>query len=432
MRRSWRWAWAILDPQVRPQDVDAARTALFEQLASAVVEIDGRAGIPLCFDAVTGETVGSHRQRWHALMGFTGRNTDLAWYLLREAGRLDDEKDGRYRRLATAILDTFTTLPASPPAGEGIDLETGRPVSSAPHQARDDVMLLRGIAEGGKSMIRAWRHEADRGRRHPEWLRWARELADWLMEQQRGDGSFPRSWLLASDTVAMESGFSSYNAIPFLVETHAATGEDRYLRAALRCGDYCWKYAGQREGVFVGGTLDNPDVVDKEAGTLSLEAYLALLEATGDERRLEPARAAADFAETWMYVWDARAAGPHWPAGVTTVGAQLIASGHSLVDQYMAFDVGSYAKLFSYTGDPHYRDVARLLLHNTKTMLALPEHPYDLAGPGWQQEHWSFAPPVGEGLHRYWLPWVTCAHLEGIAILEDHDPALARELIAGA
>jgi len=41
-------------------------------------------------------------------------------------------------------------------------------------------------------------------------------------------------------------------------------------------------------------------VVDKEAGAVSLDAYLALYEATGDERWLRRAVAVADYAETWI------------------------------------------------------------------------------------------------------------------------------------
>lgn len=113
---------------------------------------------------------------------------------------------------------------------------------------------------------------------------------------------------------------------------------------------------------------------------------------------------------------------------MSTVGAQLIATGHSLTDAYMAWDVANYARLARLTGDAHYLDVARLLLHNTKTMLAVPGRTFDLVGPGWQQEHWSFAPPRGRGQHRHWLPWVATSHLEGILALEAYDPDLFREL----
>ncbi len=79
----------------------------------------------------------------------------------------------------------------------------------------------------------------------------------------------------------------------------------------------------------------------------------------------------------------------------------------------------------------HYLEVARLLLHNTKNMLALPGRTHDLGTPGWQQEHWSFAPPRGYGLHRLWLPWVATSQLNGIFGLMDLDESLYRKLAAG-
>ena len=82
-----------------------------------------------------------------------------------------------------------------------------------------------------------------------------------------------------------------------------------------------------------------------------------------------------------------------------------------------------------YTGDSHYLDVARVLLHGTKAMLALPGHTYDLLGPGWQQEHWRMGPGArGIGAHRTWLPWISVNHLHGITGLEEFDKALYRRL----
>jgi len=93
--------------------------------------------------------------------------------------------------------------------------------------------------------------------------------------------------------------------------------------------------------------------------------------------------------------------------------------------------VPSYAKLYNYTKDPHYLDVARLLLNDTKSMVALPGRLYDMRGPGWQQENFGMGPsPGGRGVgsHRHWLPWVSANHLHGITGLEEYDPALFKEL----
>ena len=218
-----------------------------------------------------------------------------------------------------------------------------------------------------------------------------------------------------------------------LVLLSQQTGDKKYIQAATRTADFCWKIASDK-GRFVGGTIDNPNVIDKEAGTLSLEAYLALYESTKEKVWLERAKVAADFSETWVYAWnvpmpvDADNATLHWKHGVSTVGVNTINSSDSAVDQYMAFDTDEFAKVYAYTQDKHYLDVARILLHNTKNMLALPRRSYDLNGPGWQQEHWRMAQKRGYGYHRVWLPWVSTSHLNGIFGLEDFDPALFRRL----
>ena len=175
-------------------------------------------------------------------------------------------------------------------------------------------------------------------------------------------------------------------------------------------------------------------MIDKEAGTLSLEAYLALYEETREQTWLDRAKQAGNFAESWIYIWNVPMVqnddnnGPHWKKGVPTTGVQLICTGHSLVDQYMAFEADEFARLYRYTDDEHYREVAELLLHNTKSMIALPGRLYGLKGPGWQQEHWSLAPKRGYGRSRVWWPFVTVSHLNGIYDLMDFDPELFEEL----
>ena len=68
---------------------------------------------------------------------------------------------------------------------------------------------------------------------------------------------------------------SSYNAVPLLVHLPGSLASGKYLAAAESRGEFLLG-SGQKDGRFIGGTIDNPDVIDKEAATLSLEAYLAL------------------------------------------------------------------------------------------------------------------------------------------------------------
>jgi hypothetical protein len=421
-REMWRAAWKTLAPRVNPQDIEAARRALLDHLAARAVSAPGgRTGIDNFIDLF-----GGSRTHGAAILGFTGKNIEAANYLLEDTG----PNAAEHHRIGAAIMDSFVRLKVDPPEGEGFSLATGMPALAIP---RDSVVYLRSFGDDMKAALRAVAFEREHGREHPEWLAWARRFGDWLLTQQAPAGGIPRSWRPVTGVVADPSPQSTYNAVPLLVLLTQLTGGPKYARAALRAGEFAWG-SGQESGVFVGGTIDNPDVIDKEAGTLSLEAFLALYDSTHDRKWIDRARVAADYAETWMYIWDVPmaegedAAKLHWKPGVRTTGLQLISSGHSLVDAYMGFDVDEYARLYRLTGDANYLDVARILLHNTLAMTAVPGRLYDWPAPGWQQEHWSLAPRRGYGLHRGWLPWVSTSHLNGIFELEHADPKLFEEL----
>ncbi len=430
LKNSWRWAYSTLKPPITWQDIPIVRRSIIDVLAGEVQIHGDRAGIPNFVSAVEKSDRAPNHQ---AIMGFTGKDLESAEFLLADA-QIDTDKTRatKDRTLGLAIFSSFIKLRMNPPVGEGFNLETGEPALAIP---RDHCVFLRSFGDDMKATLRAYVRERTSGRQHREWLAWAQQFGDWLLTQQAADGGFPRSWKPVTGEIIDASPQSSYNPVPFLVLLTQETRDPRYLQAAERAADFVWSH-GQANGKFVGGTIDNPDVLDKEAGTLSNEAYLALYEATHDGKWLARAQAAADYAETWIYLWnvpmprDADDALLHWKKGVPTYGTQLIASGHSLVDDYMSFDVDEYAKLGRWTQDEHYLAIAQLLLHDTKNMVAVPGRAFDLKGPGWQQEHYSFAPVRGFGLHRLWLPWVATSQLDGIFGLMEFDPSLFQQWTA--
>jgi len=432
-RDSWRWAWNVLKPPVSHIDVEQMRRVLLDHLEAQARTIDGRTAIPFVLNTMSDEL----QWNWTMVaMGFVGKNIECADELLREGDRDTTERGQRMRQTGLAIISSLIqALPTVPLQGTGYDLRTGKP-----WEPEHDWLApwLRNATEDMRVLMRAYRRERAKGRQHPEWFNWVKQYVDWLVQQQRADGSFPRRWKRGSNEIAEASGTTSYNPVPLLVLMSEETGDARYKQSAIRAAEYVWSNWGTR-GVFIGGAIDNPNITDKEAGMLSMEAYLSLFDSTSDPKWLERAKAAADFAESWIWIWnvpmppDADDAKLHYKKGVPTVGVQGITAAVSGgVDEYLDWAVPSYAKLYNLTKDPHYLDVARVLLHDTKSMVALPGRQYDMKGVGWQQEGWRMGPGSSRGVggHRFWLPWISANHLYGIVGLEEYDPALYRQLSA--
>ncbi|MBN2425092.1 MAG: AGE family epimerase/isomerase [Calditrichaceae bacterium] len=436
-RNAWRWAFDELNPSVKLIDVEQMRRVLTDHMAAQAATIDGRTGIP--FAVATFDTSAPQWNWTMVVMGFVSKNLECADQMLRESDRDKTERGKKMREIGLSIISSMIqALSAVPLQASGYDLATGKPWTGDRQEWL--APFLRNATEGMRVLIRAYQRERELGRLHPEWFNWVKSYVDWLLQQQREDGSFPRRWKPGSNEVEEKTGTASYCPVPLLVLMTEETGDSKYKKAAIRAAEYVWENWGTR-GFYVGGASDNPNITDKEAGMLSLEAFLSLYEVTGESKWLERAKAAADYTETWMWIWnlpmpvDADNAKLHWKKGVPTIGLQgITARGVGGVDEYMDWSAPSYAKLYKYTKDSHYLDVARILLHATKSMVALPGRQYGLRDIGFQQEHWRMGPGRsgrGIGGHRFWLPWVSANHLYSITGLEEFDPHLYRQLSEG-
>jgi len=405
LKRTWRSAWKSLNPQVVSAPLDKIEQVSIDLLSSLVREEKNVPGLPFSMD-IFNDRLG----RPVYALGFVGRNILSSFYLFR-AG---------YQRGATHLFDQGRKIIDFWVNNSGVGrLHTRFNFQEGVWQDHGEEngrlqAYLRPLAEGHLDCLKAWQLEKDHNLDQKLWFNWAVDFGNWLLASQNPDGSFYRMYFSDGEP-AWKVSSDCYTVIPFLIALERTTGDERYLQSAVRVADYIWQNF-HSQGHFIGGTIDNPSCYDKEAAVISFEAYLALYHRTRLHKWLEAACLAADFTETWIYIWDIPLPEDgderHWSKRASTVGLQLVCTGHSLSDMFLAFNCGDYADLAQLTGDDHYQQVADLLLHNTKQLIWL-DNPR-VARPGYQQEHWTFSIGRGAGLHSEWLPWVTVSHLVGM------------------
>lgn len=266
------------------------------------------------------------------------------------------------------------------------------------------------------------------------WLAMVTSYADFLVRVQNQDGSFYRAYDYQGNAFAEDNsdgligdrntlGGSKLNtAIPirFLVRMYEATGKQDYLEAAKRAGTFVLESL-YPTGHYVGGTPDNPNTVDKEAGIYAVYAYSALYTATGDSIYLSAMEQAATYAMSWTYVYSFQVANlQQLQAGIPaslglTDGLSFIATGHSAVDNYAAFLSYELFKLYVWTEKEIYRDMALLLENNAKQTVDL-NGDFGFASRSMMIEattlaDFTFHTAETRGV---WLPWITCANIEPI------------------
>ena len=244
-------------------------------------------------------------------------------------------------------------------------------------------------------------------------------FGDFLLRIQNRDGSWyraytpdgrailaPEEWFGASER-ANKSSTSA--VIPFLLELARATGASEYRRAATRGGE--WLLAEVVECIdYRGGTLDNPNVVDKEGMAYAMSALLRLHDAIGAPEFLEGALRAGGLSVTWNYLWDVP-----FEEGTRLAdcdfksrgwGGISILWGAGVVDTYSLWFLAEWMRLGELTGRGIFGEVAKLVLDGTQQMLSLPGRPLGLAAFGMQEEGFACSNQgVDEGMIAKGSTW---------------------------
>lgn len=360
-----------------------------------------------------------HASYQHILeYGFTGREINAAWNTAKEYGK---EWLIRGEKVINFFLKNCTTENGW--VFSLYDLEKGTPFYScgdpeAPKlhyisRKREKGNYLRTMVEPMNDVFEAFVFYDSIGIRHTEWLEKVAKFAEFLLNKQNKDGSWYRAYQqngLMADVGGDEElseiqkieGRKAATAIPLIFLTNIYdyfTGQgkdaDQYLESAKKAGDYVLEHIVSLEH-YQGGTLDNPNVVDKEAAQYAMAGLYHLYIATREKRYLQGSIMAAKQFVTWNYIWNA-------PVLENTIlcekkfktkGCGGINSiwGGGVVDIYSLFHIGELYLIGKETEDDFMCQMADWIAKGTQQIMSYPDDTMGFTDDGMQPEGFGICP----------------------------------------
>ena len=397
MRGTWREVY----PRLKDRLFEVDNALLFDNMMRFLKEVTRQFGEAWGTPFVA-QLPDFDPNSFSAEIGFVGQQAGIGYQLLRW-GRLEGDAEAVTKGLG--ILDFWADHTMT---------DAGYPrlwVHLSTHQDEPQPLWVRQIGDGLEAVLDAYVFEAKRGIFHENWMDYCVRTADWLVKTQNGDGSFYRSYR-DDGSCCMDSRASTQCVVRFLAQLYLVTGNEEYLQTALRAGEWSWLNQ-YKLFEYRGGPCDTSDILDKESGIYAMFAYIALFDVTGDRKWLEAACGAADYTETFTFVWDFPVHNPYpaHPFNRNHISGQSnVSVGMAGGDIYMAACSYTYYRLWLLTGDPHYCDFAEFLNRNCKQA-------NDVDGscgyryPGLVNEGAHF----GEQEYRsryHWLPWCTFVEVD--------------------
>lgn len=340
--------------------------------------------------------------------GFVGQQPGIG-YLLYRQGILENDK----KRIQKG-LDIINFWTSKAPLDNGLVSQCYNPAMSGfePYP-----IYTRMMADGLEAVLRTYKFALMHKEEHSDWLVFCTKAAEWFIKNQNDDGSFYRGYNTDGSPRLMSKA-NTPSIIRFMIEMYLLTEDIRLKDAALKAGE--WVINTQIPGFeYVGGTCDNVDVLDKEAGIYAMWGCLALYDLTHESKWLAAAQKAADYTETWTYAWSFPVVTrwPKHPFNTYNISGQSIIVIGGAADCYMAACSYTYFRLYLHTGDSHYLDFAEFLQCNTKQSTDV-EGKIGYIMPALGNEATDFTLQTVEGYY-HWLPWCTFVEAEPTANLFD-------------
>ena len=421
---------SVLAAQDLPQ-AETDSSAVYEQSVldlNDLLRTEGSRSI-LPFAAYV-ESGDSQKWGYTAQSGYIGMQIALGYEMLRY-GLAYGDTQSKYNGLR--VLDMWAE--EAPYQGLTSGVFSGVMTFSGP--VRSQAPTLRLLTDGAEGMLDAVRlaESALPAYDVSAWKSLVTGYAEFLVRAQNADGSWYRAYdydgnmlvagnrfgiVIDANTIA-DSKLNTQMPVRFLCRMYEYTGEQKYLTAALRAGEYVEdEVIGEFQ--YCGGTLDTQGVVDRESGIFAEYAMNALYAVTKDAKWLDLAEQAAAYAMSWTYVIDfavnnasGLTAGKATALGYTA-GMSVISSAGYGADSFMRYLYFDLFRLYLWSQEEAWLSAAQLLQNCTVRNMDL-GGAFGYAYRSFMIEatdisSFQFVTAEGTGV---WLPWITNANIEPMA-----------------
>ena len=334
---------------------------------------------PLKFYSSTGINIFNCQPVHEMQLGFCGRVLLNAFNAI-EYG--DSHADSRLAADGRSVFDSFIAHGFSP---EGYIVDF---VNYQTDGHPTDVHTIRQQSEGAYAAMLYLDYEQRNGRKHPGWEQALRRLLNRFVSIQNADGSYPRKFNDAGQTIDASSGSTPSATVP-LVMGYRLFGQKSYLKAAQRTIDYLEEHIIATSDYF-SSTLD-ANCEDKEAAISAATAtyYMALISRGKErDRYIDLCRRATYFAMSWYYLWDV----PFAPGqmlgelGFRTRGWGNVSVENNHVDVF-AFEQPTITRwVGEQTGNGRFVKMQQLISNSMCQLLPTPERLCGIAQPGFNPE----------------------------------------------
>lgn len=423
---------SLQEKEIYDVDLEKAYTATMSLVNDYCYEANDVFGIPYGAFVTDGHVESGLTME----MGFVGMELSIAAEMMRYGEKYGDEKSlSNGERIAdlwaeTAHTDSGVVKAYMLPNGSFYPMPC----------------YLRRMTDGMEGMLSCLTFMADRGTEKPAWEQMVMEYAQFLLGAQNEDGSWYRAFDYAGQLFTPDNSFgqhcennynngtadaSSKNSTPipirFLVELYKFTGEEKYLDSAKRAAEFVIEELFPA-GKFGGATCDGRDRTDRETGVYVLYGMNALYEVTGEKRYLGYAETAAVYTCSWAFLYPYKVADPTtaliggpFAAQPLNDGMSVICSGSSGSDNFLSYIYYDLFRLYAWTEDEYWYDMALFFQNNTKKILNWDGH-MNYAHEGFVQEATGLSDfcvrTAGED-RGVWLPWSSNAILEPMAKMRE-------------